>query len=206
MVECWCCRRVGALLDEAPGAGPRLVPVCLCRPGDALHGALRRYKDAPAVSARDHFARLLGALLDEFLRARWARLRDDIGSWDAVCPVPSSARGRVRPIDAVLSYVPALERTGVVELRLGSRRASHLSPAAEAFVAPADLAARRVLVLDDTWVTGARARSAAAALRRAGAEVAGIATIGRAVDPCAAPWVRRWWEAQMAAAPLAPTS
>jgi len=197
--ECWCCGRVGAQLGERPGAGARLVPVRLCRPGDALHAALRRYKDAPAVSARAHYAGLLAALLDAFLDLHTGCLRLECGDWDAVCAVPSSARGRTRPFDAVLSRARALRGTEVVELERGTGRALHLSPAAEAFAATAGLAGRRLLVLDDTWVTGARARSAGEALRRAGAEVVGIVAIGRAVDPAAAPSVRAWWERQLAA-------
>jgi phosphoribosylpyrophosphate synthetase len=56
-----------------------------------------------------------------------------------------------------------------------------------------DVRGRRVLVVDDTWVTGARARSAAAALALAGAQVVAALVIGRAVDPDASPAVARWW-------------
>ena len=56
-----------------------------------------------------------------------------------------------------------------------------------------DVAGRRLVVVDDTWVTGARARSAATALARAGARVAGIVVVGRAVDPGASTRVAAWW-------------
>jgi adenine/guanine phosphoribosyltransferase-like PRPP-binding protein len=41
------------------------------------------------------------------------------------------------------------------------------------------LGALTVLVVDDSVVTGARAQSAAAALRLAGAEVVGVVVLGR---------------------------
>jgi hypothetical protein len=166
-----------------------------------LHAALRRYKDAPAVSARAHFSRLLAALVDQFLGAHRECLLGELGDWHAVCAVPSSTRGRARPVEAVLSRVEGLRGLEVVELDRGPGHASHLSPSAEAFTAPPGLVGARLLVLDDTWVTGARARSAAQALRPGGAEVAGIVAIGRAVDPDAAPWVRQWWDAQRAGSP-----
>jgi predicted amidophosphoribosyltransferase len=175
----------------------------LCRPGDALHGALRRYKDAPAVSARRHYTELLASLLEDFLSRHAACMRRALGDWDAVCTVPSSGRGgAARPFDAVVGAVRALHGADVVELAPGSVRARHLSPAAGAFRAPGTSAGRRVLVVDDTWVTGARARSAAAALGRVGAEVAGVLAVGRSVDPeVAAPWARRWWEGQLVRPP-----
>ena len=55
-------------------------------------------------------------------------------------------------------------------------------------------AGRRVLVVDDTFSTGARAQSAAATLRRAGYEPAGVAVVGRTVEPDASAWARRFWE------------
>lgn len=55
-----------------------------------------------------------------------------------------------------------------------------LSP--DRFTATGDLRHRAVLLVDDTWTTGASLQSAAAALKRAGAaEVAGL-VIGRRLD------------------------
>lgn len=129
-----------------------------------------------------------------------ACVRRALGGWEALSTVPSSGRGGgARPFDTVVAEVPALREAEVVELTVGSARARHLAPAAGAFLAPRGVAGRRVLVLDDTWVTGARARSAVAALEQGGAEVAGVLAIGRSVDPEAAPArARQWWERQVA--------
>jgi hypothetical protein len=175
----------------------------LCRPGDTLHGALRRYKDAPAVSARQHYRAVLASLVDEFLDVHGPCVRRGLGPWDALCAVPSSARRSGScPFEAVVRDVVALQGVDVVALAPGEGRAQHLEPASTAFRSPIGLAGRRVLVLDDTWVTGARARSASAALRTAGAQVTGVLVVGRSVDPeSAAPWARRWWERQLCRAP-----
>src|ERR1700722_15201549 len=58
---CWCCRRVCAALGEVPGCMPFVFPMVAFRPGDAWNITLRRYKDAPVVAARRHFATLLTA-------------------------------------------------------------------------------------------------------------------------------------------------
>lgn len=207
--ECWCCRRVGRLLGEAPGAGPTVVPIALCRPGDVLHGALRRYKDAPALSARDHYAGVLGGVLRDFLARHRRCLEAVTGQWDAAALVPSSSRAprpaaASCPFEAVARRVPELGALTRVTLERAGGRTDHLRPALDAYVVgtpgrpPRPL---RVLMLDDTWVTGARARSAAAAVAAAGSAVVAIVVVGRTVDPLAAPRLARWWERHASAHP-----
>lgn len=201
--ECWCCREVGRLLAQDPGSGPGLVPLALCRPGDALHGVLRRYKDAPALSARRHHAGVLAEMLQAFLARHGSCLEQAVGPWDTLTLVPSTVRPpatgqAARPLDVVVSRVGELQGLYRLDLERGPGRARHLAPAPDAFrlagSSAADTSPRRVLVLDDTWVTGARARSAAAALASAGAMVVAVVAIGRTVDPEAAPRLARWWE------------
>lgn len=189
--ECWCCRRVGLALGEAPGAGPPVAVVALCRPGDVLHALLRRYKDGPVVEARRHHAAVLGHLLDRFVAGL------DLAV-DGVVAVPSSTRPAVGgippcPLDAVLDASRILGRLPRLRLRRGPAPIGHLRASPDAFEVPGPVAGSRVLVVEDTWVTGARARSAADALRRAGATVVALLVIGRAVDPAAAPELAAWW-------------
>jgi hypothetical protein len=197
-----------------------MVPLALCRPGDELHGALRRYKDAPALSARRHYASVLGRMLQGFLACHGTCLEAEMGGWELLAVVPSSGRSPVTastpgPFETVLRQVPALARLPRLVLGRGPGRAGHLAPDPQAFrlagaggiasasaSAPASgVSGRRVLLLDDTWVTGARARSAAAALERARATVVAVVVCGRSLDPVAAPRLARWWAEQSAAAP-----
>ncbi len=210
--ECWCCRAVGRLLGQACGTGLRSVPLALCRPGDELHGALRRYKDSPALSARRHYAALLARLLQGFLLRHRPCLETAAGGWDALAVVPSSGRSPKTgsapgPFNTVVGQVPALGAWPSLVLRRGPGRAGHMAADPSAFRlddgADGDGAAisrpRRVLLLDDTWVTGARARSAAAALEEAGMVVVAVVVCGRSVDPAAAPRLGRWWAEQTVA-------
>jgi hypothetical protein len=189
---------------------PRVVPVALFRAGDPLHRTLRRYKDAPSVAARRHHVATLTGILDRFLVAHEACLRGNGSGWDTVAVVPST-RGRsceagsrrpglrVRnPLDAVVDACRTFAGVSRLRLVLGAATVGHLRPSYDAFVVDGDCGGRRVLVLDDTWTTGAHARSAAAAVSRAGATVAGILVIGRAVDPRAAVGVGEWWDRTVA--------
>ncbi|HUY64671.1 MAG TPA: phosphoribosyltransferase [Acidimicrobiales bacterium] len=187
-------------LGSHPAWAPAVVPVALCRPGDTLHSALRRYKDAPAVAARAHYAGLLGRRLDAFVRAH-GRCVAAHGPWDTLAVVPSSSRvgrhGRYGawPVEALVARAGSLRGQALLSMERGPGSACHLAPAPDAFVASGDVAGRRVLVVEDTWVTGARAMSAVTALRTAGAEVMAVLVLGRCVDPSASARHAHWWSA-----------
>jgi hypothetical protein len=193
-VHCWCCRSVARTLG-VDRIGP-VVPMALFARGDPLHVVLRGYKDAAGVAARRQYADRLGAHARRFLGAHAACLVRLGGSWDAVAAVPSS-RGRVpgshggklqgkpaaHPMARIIGAVPALSSSTGVVLHTGTGTAGHLAPDRLAFAAPSWVAGRRVLLLDDTWVTGARMASAAVALRTAGATVVAMAVLGRLTRP-----------------------
>lgn len=215
--ECWCCRAVSAALGGA-GSSPLVVPVALCRTGDRLHAVLRGYKDAPAVAARRHFARRVGMHLSGFLGAHGACIATAAGaSWDSVAVVPSSTRpGGARrgsapaphPLGEVVGTVTHLSGLARVEIVRGPGSADHLAPRPDAFAVAGDARGRRVLLLDDTWVTGARMQSAAAALVSAGAEVVAMVVAGRAVGAVGTgrvPALERWWEWARTRGPQAET-
>jgi len=106
--------------------------------------------------------------------------------WDVVAAVPSSGRPCGAPAEAVLARLPGLGASLEHLLVRGSVPTGHLRSDRLGFgVAPGvdrtRLAGLRILVFDDSVVTGARAQSAAAALRLAGAPVAGVLAIARSV-------------------------
>lgn len=59
------------------------------------------------------------------------------------------------------------------------------------------LSGERVLLVDDTYTSGARAQSAASALSIAGAHVVAIVPVGRVINP-AAEHVTTWWNDRQA--------
>jgi adenine/guanine phosphoribosyltransferase-like PRPP-binding protein len=62
-----------------------------------------------------------------------------------------------------------------------------------------DVAGSRLVLVDDTWTTGARAQSAASALAAGGAEVEAVVVLGRVVTPVAGAPTGGWWERHVGA-------
>ena len=192
---CFACRLVARRLGLplAP-----VVPARLCPLPGPLYTVLLGFKESPVAEARLHFCSLVRTLLRAFLLDDGGRLEATVGGpIDVVALVPSTHRPGPAPlariaglVDDVAGVWPAarwapalLRRTGLLD---GSPSVGHMRPDPAAFtVSPPDQAAlrgTRVLLLDDTYVSGARSQSAAAALQRAGARTV-IGPLGRVLRP-----------------------
>lgn len=188
--SCWCCRTVTAALGHGC---PPVVVGCCYRPGDRAHAALRGYKDAAVPAARRRFTAMVAATV----ASASAHLPDvGAGAADAVCPVPPSRcrQAPSGPVLAVVGLAPPLCHLPVVTLRRGSSALDHLRAERGAFEPMSPVSGLGIVVVDDTWTTGAQARSAAAALADAGAQVLAIVVAGRCVDPTASSVAGRWWQ------------
>jgi hypothetical protein len=179
---------------------PPVIPVGLCATGDAWNTSLRRYKDAPVAAARRHFADLITVEVERFLRTQESYIEELTGGFDSYCVVPSSRTQRLRnathPLSKLLVRIELFARLEVLRLSPTASRACHMKPSNHAFVVsdPVSAHRRRVLVVDDSWVTGSRALSAVSALDAGGAKVAGVLVLGRFVNPGASEHSRQWWE------------
>jgi len=184
---CFCCRSTSRQL-----ALP-LVPVVVTveyRVGDDRHHRLRRYKDAPTPETRAHHRAALVAHLGLWMADHDLEVRRRTGCWSVVTAVPSTRRSGPTPAEALIDGVPVLAERHLRLLGRGSGTLDHLQAARDGFtplpgVDRAGLDGLPVLVFDDSITTGARAQSAAAALRLAGARVVGILAVGRALAPTA---------------------
>jgi hypothetical protein len=201
---CFACRWVGRELGLALAP---VFPVRLCPLPGPLYAVLLGYKESPVSEARRRFAPMVRALFDGFLRAHAWCLADTAGGpLSLALPVPSSARPGGSPLNGVeglaltVSARVAGARWSPHLLARSGAPVGHMRPDARAFGVPAalrpDVAGRRALLLDDTYVSGARAQSAAAALRRAGAASVVIVALGRVLRPDRSPahagFLGRW--------------
>jgi hypothetical protein len=192
---CFACRLVARHLGAPPAA---VVPARLCPLPSPLYAVLLGYKESPVAEARQRFGTIVAALLRAFLLQDARRLEGAVGGpIDVVALVPSTHRPGPAPLalvaglaDEVVSLLPAARWAPALlrraELPDGRPAVAHMRPDPAAFtVAPPDragLRGARVLLLDDTYVSGARSQSAAAALQRAGARVV-IGPLGRVLRP-----------------------
>jgi hypothetical protein len=176
--------------QSAPGLlADAVAPVAYAAKGGPLARDLWLYKSGRDGSGQAA-ARVLSLLL-LFLHERgpvvWRAA--GMGRPSAVCVVPSG-RGRAGPHPLRALAAPYLARPWL-SLRPrpgGDPWARTLDPAR--FQAAGPLRGAAVLLLDDTWVSGASAQSAAVALKLAGAAAVVVVVVGRhlpAIPPPAPP-------------------
>lgn len=106
-----------------------------------------------------------------------------LGPVSAVASVPS-LRGRrgPHPLDELVAYLPRpWQPTPLRAIRVSSdhRERRTLNPAHFKVADPAAVRRRHVVVLEDTWVTGGHAQSAAAALLLSGAAEVTVLPLAR---------------------------
>jgi hypothetical protein len=168
----------------------RVVPITLYVPMSPMHTLLRSYKDGPP-SVQRRLRPRLGALLTRFLSHHTAC----IGRWDTVTIVPSS-RGRAdpHPLERVVRMDTRHASVYRGLLRPGSYHAQHRHGSDHAFDMQEAVAGRQVLLIDDTFTSGAEVQSAASALHLHGASVTAVVVIGRYLDPDFSDNVRALWD------------
>jgi hypothetical protein len=166
-------------------------PIRLCPLPGPLYTVLMGYKESPVPEARARFAPMVRCLFDGFLAAH-AHCLTAAAPVDFVLAVPSTARPSGPPLAALAGLEQIVgDRLGACWaddiLCRGPGALAHMRPRRDGFLVPPTLRsavrARHLLVLDDTYVSGARAQSAAAALRLAGAASVQIVAAGRVLRP-----------------------
>jgi predicted amidophosphoribosyltransferase len=152
-----------------------------------LHHALQTYKRGYRTVA-GQFQLQLAAVLWRFLAEHETCLarRAGVSQFDVVTTVPSSSQERdeIHPLRRIVGEIVAPTRDRYRRLLMRSG-----TPVAERVVDPGkynptqELDGKTVLLIDDTWTTGANAQSAAGGLKTAGAEAVAVLAIGRHVNP-----------------------
>jgi hypothetical protein len=177
--RCYTCAHGHQVLDG-------LVPISYSVGGEQLHHALACYKRLTGEVARRLGAEL-AAVLWRFLTVHEACVAQAsrVRAFELVTTVPSGDRQRdeSHPLRHLVGEV--VGPTGGRYERLLRRSAAPVEPRAfdPARYEPARrLSGETVLLVDDTWTTGANAQSAAEALKSAGAGAVAAVVIGRHVN------------------------
>lgn len=180
--RCWSCKES---VDGVSNPVRLVVPISLYRVGEQLHTVLKDYKRSPSERVRERHLLQVGAILHRFLHGH----RDHIAAeamryWDTVTIVPSkTSQDAVHPLESAIAlgeplrseYARLLEPADVG--RIGRAQSSD-----QGYRASAESEGRRVLLVDDTFTSGATLQSAASALALGGAEVVAGLVIGRVID------------------------
>ncbi|MFZ1993388.1 MAG: hypothetical protein WAU75_04710 [Solirubrobacteraceae bacterium] len=178
-MRCYHCAQHARWIDA-------MAPISYCVGRGQLHHALAGYKRYGGTPARHLTAGLAAVLwrhLDEHepCLARAAAVE----RFDLVTTVPSSDRVRdqTHPLQRLVAGLvkPVAPRYERLLRRTDAAVTAHRFDI-ERYEALADLRWHSVLLIDDTWTTGANAQSAAAALKAAGAERVAALVIGRYVN------------------------
>ncbi len=157
-----------------------VVPVSYAVRGTTFASDLWRYKywreSTPAMRAS--LTALLLVFLDGHGRCVWRAAQMPVPDLLAVVP---SGYGR-QGMHPLLRLVAPYLRLPQARLKLHpGRQGRDLD--LRRFVTVESVAGANVLILDDTWVSGASAQSAAAALKAAGAGRVAVVVLGRHINP-----------------------
>jgi hypothetical protein len=182
--RCYACTHCEPVLDA-------VSPISYSVAHEQLHHALAAYKRLSGEVAR-RLRLQLAAVLWRYLAvhepclARAAGVEPRAGhSFELVTTVPSgeATREESHPLCWIVGELMAPTRARYERLLRRSDAAvapRTFNPAK--FSALRSLSGQSVLLIDDTWTTGANAQSAAAALKAAGAGAVAIVVIGRHVN------------------------
>lgn len=128
----------------------------------------------------------LAAVLWKWLarHERCAAARVGITQFDVITSVPSTSGRSSHPLPMLISQVVEGSETRYRDLLVVDRPdLGQREQAADRYSASESVSTQHVLVIDDTWTTGAHAQSASAALKAAGASSVGLVALGRWVTP-----------------------
>ncbi len=182
--RCYACTHCEQWIDV-------VAPISYSIAREQLHHALASYKRLTGEPARRLRAEL-AAVLWRYLvsHERCVARAAGVQAFELVSTVPSGERCREdhHPLKSIVGELigPTRQR----HRRLLERSTVEVAPREfrpEKFRALLELHGETVLLLDDTWTTGASAQSAAAALRMAGAGPIAAVAIGRHLN-------REWHE------------
>lgn len=188
---CWSCDQV---MSQVSRPCRLVIPVSLYKIPSQLHTDLAGYKRSTHPPVRQQSSRRIIAILCHFLQEhRPCIARAAGGDWTTITNVPSTSTAGPHALVGALGLVPSFMAEYEALLDRGPTPIGHLTASDSGFVALRRFAGERVLLIDDTFTSGARAQSAASTLALAGADVVAIVAIGRVVDPAFSETRREFW-------------
>ncbi len=155
-----------------------VTPISLTTRDTGFYAALKQYKGQPNFISRRQQLQLAD-LLGTFLERHGDCVAPD--GYDVVVVVPSlQVQAEHHPLASILRMLPLVGNAVVDAPCRGPARIERNVPACDAYGCQRELVEnRRVLLVDDTYTTGAHLHSAAAALEDAGTRAVRLLVVGR---------------------------
>jgi orotate phosphoribosyltransferase len=173
--------RCGGLLADV------VAPIAYAVKGGGLAGDLWRYKSgsAGATEAGERLTAMLARFLREHSDQVWRAAGMIVGPELAAVVPSGQGRPGAHPLAAIVASCIDVPIVPLSTAPGAATRARGLANGVAAgwLTVGGAVAGADVLLVDDTWVSGASAQSAAAALKAAGARRVALVVIGRHVDP-----------------------
>jgi predicted amidophosphoribosyltransferase len=174
-----------------------VVPISLGKKTDSqFYTTLMGYKSRYVSTARDQQRYQMAALYARFLHRHRPHIVEAAGEdWEVITIVPSSGqREGPHPLEITLGLSKYLKPQYKGLLKKGTATISHNKADNEGYDTTEDVTEKRVLLIDDTFTTGARVQSAASALALGGATVVAAVVAARIISPDFSDESRELWE------------
>jgi phosphoribosylpyrophosphate synthetase len=179
--RCLTCERA----YQAAGLGDIVVPLTYGIQGERSAAVLQAYKNDPQRRVRAGCARLVDRLLYLGLMVHEKCVEARVGQpIDVRLTIPSlKGRPGAHPLFTMALNMNAVNESPLLTAQLTECYDRDVSERRFALRPSVDLTGRHVLLLDDTWTSGANAHSAALTLRGSGAHRVSVMVIGRWLVP-----------------------
>lgn len=167
----------------SPDWADAIVPISYSIHYGQLHNSLAQYKRSTSRPAQRNKLEL-AAVLWRFLgqHERCVATAAGTEAFDLTTTVPSGSaeRDEAHPLRSIVGNLINLTSSRYERLLTpGPAQIPKRTVDPDKYVATMTLTGESVLLIDDTWTTGASAESAAASLKHAGAGAVGVVVIGR---------------------------
>ncbi|WP_143556954.1 hypothetical protein [Serinibacter salmoneus] len=158
-----------------------IIPISLYAKPSPLRDWLTFYKDDGEAPADPLAREAIGTILERFFAENEAWI-SRLGA-DGLVIVPSTRRPPPHPLAVLASErirPPLTVKSGLMRT---TASLGHNKPNAQAFEVSRELHGRRIVLLEDVYTSGARAQSAAHALRCVDTQISALFVIGRRYNP-----------------------
>jgi predicted amidophosphoribosyltransferase len=195
---CFSCERTSA---QVPYPCELVIPISYYTTPSPLRDRMHDYKEHQDPAVREEQSHYVAAILARYFLEHHDALTARFGAWDEVVAVPSTHHDNRPALQTAIerNFPDAIGRfTRPLEHGPGAMTFNQASPTGFVPVDGSDISGRSMLLVDDTYTTGARLQSAHHGLVAAGSTVVAAIVVTRKINPDPRYGSDHLWERQTA--------